>query len=53
MPPSIVKRLYGWVLAIQDERKRAHAEVEGSTKGGETVSLDYSAWFEGGDLSGI
>ena len=49
MPPNIVEKVHGWVTAIQDERKRVRDEATPS-KSGETVSLDYSAWFEGEDI---
>ena len=51
MPPTMVKKLHGWVLAIHDERRRMASE-NAPSKGGDTVSLDYSAWFEGDDIHG-
>lgn len=52
MPPEMTRRVYGWVLAIQDERQRMAAEAAPSPQGGETVTLDYSAWLEGDDIHG-
>lgn len=47
MPPDMVKRTLGWVMAIQDERKRMRDEQnKGGSSSTETVSLDYSAWFD-------
>ena len=47
MPPHMVRRMLGWVLAISDERERMRQETKGksSTTSKDVVSLDYSASF--------
>ncbi len=47
MPPLMVQKLLGWVLALTDERERMMQETKGksSTTSKDVVSLDYSAWF--------
>ena len=48
MPQDIFQRTLGWVWAVQEERERMRKErTKGAQSSTETVSLDYSAWFEG------
>jgi len=49
MPQDMFQRTLGWVWAIQEEHDRVRKErVKGAKSSTETVSLDYSAWFDEG-----
>ena len=49
MPQDIFQRTLGWVGAVLEERERMRKEqTKGAQSSTETVSLDYSAWFEDG-----
>jgi hypothetical protein len=46
MPHDIFQKTLGWVWAVQEERARMRKEqTKGAQSNTETVSLDYSAFF--------
>jgi hypothetical protein len=44
-PHEMMTKMLGWIWAVTDEKARMRKEQRGQTLKGETVSLDYSAWF--------
>ena len=49
MPKDIFQRTLSWVWAMQEEKLRARKEqTKGAQSNTETVSVDYTAWFEEG-----